>query len=232
MSTAAAWGWTGAMSRAGQECFRRVMAGTSSGPGWRGGAARKNQFPNRDRLCVTTLKSAAARGPSFVSGSGPPKTGRPLPSAADHSAGCFCRHRRNEVRDRFVAHDLSGLCRRDRMLPELRMARIIDAIGLHQAKKFSCVEAAELLGMSERHFRWLRDAYEERGAEGIVDRRRGRASGRRAPVDEVAWVVEAFRTRYFDFTAKHLYGVISVRRWFGSFDLVVCSKDDHVLVST
>src|SRR4051812_40236586 len=89
-----------------------------------------------------------------------------------------------------VAHDLSGLCRRDRMLPEVRMARIIDAIGLHQAKKLSCVEAAELLGMSERHFRRLRDAYEAHGAEGIVDRRRGRASGRRAPVDEVAWVVE------------------------------------------
>src|SRR3954452_3074055 len=34
-----------------------------------------------------------------------------------------------------VAHDLSGLCRRDRMLPEVRMARIIDAIGLHQARK-------------------------------------------------------------------------------------------------
>src|SRR3954463_15582954 len=75
---------------------------------WRGGAARKNQFPNRDRLGVTTLKSAAARGPSLVSGSGPPKTGRPLPSAADHSAGCFSRHRRNQFRDRLVAHDLSG----------------------------------------------------------------------------------------------------------------------------
>ncbi|MFL5131300.1 MAG: helix-turn-helix domain-containing protein, partial [Microvirga sp.] len=97
------------------------------------------------------------------------------------------------------------------MLPEVRMARIIDAIGLHQAKKLSCVEAAELLGMSERHFRRLRDAYEERGAEGIVDRRRGRASGRRAPVDEVAWVVEEFRTRYFDFTAKHFHEAIQGR---------------------
>src|SRR3954464_11229126 len=91
------------------------------------------------------------------------------------------------------------------------MARIIDAIGLHQATKFSCVEAAELLGMSERHFRWLRDAYEERGAEGVVDRRGGRASGRGAPVDEVAWVVEAFRTRYFDFTAKHFHEAIRGR---------------------
>ena len=91
------------------------------------------------------------------------------------------------------------------MLPEVRMARIIDAIGLHQARKLSCVEAAELLGMSERHFRRLRDAYEAHGAEGIVDRRRGRASGRRAGVDEIEWVIEEFRTRYFDFTAKHFF---------------------------
>src|SRR3954451_19266544 len=89
------------------------------------------------------------------------------------------------------------------MLPEFRMARIIDAIGLHQARKLSCVEAGALLGMSERHFRRLRDAYEAHGAEGIIDRRRGRASGRRAGVDEIAWLIEAFRTRYFDFTAKH-----------------------------
>src|SRR4051812_18612907 len=97
------------------------------------------------------------------------------------------------------------------MLPEVRMARIIDAIGLHQAKKLSCVEAAELLGMSERRFRRLRDAYEAHGAEGIVDRRRGRASGRRAGVDEIEWVIEEFRTRYFDFTAKHFHEAIQGR---------------------
>src|SRR3954464_10456037 len=97
------------------------------------------------------------------------------------------------------------------MLPEVRMARVIDAIELHRKKRLSCVEAGALLGMSERHFRRLRDAYEERGAEGIVDRRRGRASGRRAPVDEVAWVVEEFRTRYFDFTAKHFHEAIQGR---------------------
>jgi transposase InsO family protein len=97
------------------------------------------------------------------------------------------------------------------MLPEVRMARIIDAIGLHQAKKLSCVEAAKLLGMSERHFRRLRDAYEAHGAEGIIDRRRGGASGRRAGVDEITWVIEAFRTRSFDFTAKHFHEAIHGR---------------------
>jgi hypothetical protein len=91
------------------------------------------------------------------------------------------------------------------------MARVIDAIELHRKKKLSCVEAGALLGMSERHFRRLRDAYEERGAEGIIDRRRGRASGRRAGVDEVAWVIEAFRTRYFDFTAKHFHEAVHGR---------------------
>ena len=97
------------------------------------------------------------------------------------------------------------------MLPEVRMTRVIDAIGLHRKKKLSCVEAGELLGMSERHFRRLRDAYEADGAEGIVDRRRGRASGRRAGVDEIEWVIEELRTRYFDFTAKHFHEAIHGR---------------------
>src|ERR1041384_7211794 len=97
------------------------------------------------------------------------------------------------------------------MLPEVRMARIIDAIGLHQAKKLSCVEAAELLGMSERHFRRLRDAYEAQGAEGIIDRRRGRASGRRAGVGESGRGVGAVCTPYFDFTAKHFHEAIHGR---------------------
>jgi hypothetical protein len=97
------------------------------------------------------------------------------------------------------------------MLPEVRMTRVIDAIGLHRKRKLSCLEAGALLGMSERHFRRLRDAYEASGAEGIVDRRRGRASGRRAGVDEIAWVIEEFRTRYFDFTAKHFHEAIHGR---------------------
>ena len=85
------------------------------------------------------------------------------------------------------------------------MARIVDAIGSCRRGELSCVQAAELLGISERHFRRLRDRYEERGAEGIIDRRRGRASGRRAPLDRIEWVIEQYRTRYFDFTVKHFH---------------------------
>ena len=91
------------------------------------------------------------------------------------------------------------------MLPEVRMARVLDAIVSHRAGRLSCVEAGELLGLSERHFRRLRDAYEDRGEEGLVDRRRGRVSSSRLPEAEAEWLAEMFRTRYFDFTAKHFH---------------------------
>src|SRR3954462_13649234 len=125
--------------------------------------------------------------------------------------GLSAQFRRPEICPGFVAGDLSGFHRRDRMLAEVRMTRVIDAIGLHRKGKLSCEEAGALLGMSERHFRRLRDAYEADGPEGIIDRRRGRVSGRRAGVDEIAWVIEEFRTRYFDFTARHFHEAIHGR---------------------
>jgi hypothetical protein len=74
-----------------------------------------------------------------------------------------------------------------------------------QARWDELRRGGELLGKSERHFRCLRDRHEQDGAEGLIDRRRGRASGRRAPVDTIEWVLEQFWTRYFDFTTKHFH---------------------------
>jgi hypothetical protein len=91
------------------------------------------------------------------------------------------------------------------MLPEVRRACVLDAIRRHHAKRLSCVEAGELLAMSERHCRRLRNAYEERGEEGLIDRRRGQTRGRRALEDAIAATVDTFKTRYFDFTIKHFH---------------------------
>ena len=77
------------------------------------------------------------------------------------------------------------------------MARVLDAIASHRAGRLSCVEAGELLGFSERHFRCLRDAFEERGEDGLIDLRRGRVSAR--AVAKAAWMAEMFRTHYSDF---------------------------------
>ena len=49
---------------------------------------------------------------------------------------------------------------------------------------------------------FLRVAFEERGEDGLIDRRRGRVSARAADEAEAAWVAEMFRTRYFDIRTK------------------------------
>ena len=94
------------------------------------------------------------------------------------------------------------------------MARIVDVLGRYRDGRLSCVEAAEVLGISERHFRRLRDKYEADGVEGLIDRRRGRASGRAVPVDRIEWMLEEYRTRYFDFNAKHFHERIKAEAKF------------------
>jgi len=74
-----------------------------------------------------------------------------------------------------------------------------------QLGRLSCLEAADILGMSERTFLRYRGRYEVEGADGLVDRRVGRISGRRAPADEACRVIELFATRYFDFNVKHFH---------------------------
>ena len=94
------------------------------------------------------------------------------------------------------------------------MARYVEGLERYRGGRLSCGEAAELLGISERHFRRLRDRYEAEGAEGLIDRRRGRASGRRAPTDQIEFVVEQYRTRYWDFTVKHFHEALQAEHGF------------------
>lgn len=94
------------------------------------------------------------------------------------------------------------------------MARYVEALERYRGGRLSGVEAAELLGISERHFRRLRDRYEAEGAEGLIDRRRGRASGRRAAVDRIEFVVEQYRTRDWDFTVKHFHEALRAEHGF------------------
>ena len=95
--------------------------------------------------------------------------------------------------------------RRTERLQGLRLMKFEDVYGRTCRGGLSQAEAAEILGMSERTFRRWRDRYEATGAEGLFDRRLGTVSARRAPVDEVAGLLELFDTRYFDFTPKHFH---------------------------
>ena len=84
----------------------------------------------------------------------------------------------------------------------LRFEEIYDRF---RGGRLSAVEAAEWLGVSERTFRRQRGRYEEGGMEGLLDRRLGRPSPHRVPVDETARVLDLYRTRYAGWPVKHFH---------------------------
>jgi transposase len=66
-------------------------------------------------------------------------------------------------------------------------------------------EAAAALGVSERTFRRWRGRFEDEGPDGLVDRRRGRPSPRRAPEDELARMLRLYHEHYAGFTVRHFH---------------------------
>ena len=103
---------------------------------------------------------------------------------------------------------------RTTLLQERRMQTFHDVLGHWQARRLSALEAAELLGMSERSFRRYRQRYEEEGPDGLFDRRLGKASARRVPADRVAWVLDEYRSRYRGWTVKHFHDRLRDRHGF------------------
>ena len=96
----------------------------------------------------------------------------------------------------------------------IRMLKFVDVFGRWDSLELNQQEAAELLGMGERTFRrWCR-RYEEEGEAGLLDRRIGKTSGKRVPVDRCDEVEELYRTRYSGFTARHFHEHLVRDHWF------------------
>lgn len=85
------------------------------------------------------------------------------------------------------------------------MGRFVEILSVYKSKRLSCFEAATMMGVSERHFRRLRDKYEDDGVEGLVDKRFGKASARRIPVDRVEEVLRDYKTTYRGMNALHFH---------------------------
>jgi len=82
--------------------------------------------------------------------------------------------------------------------------RFEDILGRSERSELSQMEAAELLGISERTFRRWRDRHRESGLAGLEDRRLA-PSLRRAPVAEIERMLGLYRDLYRGFTVQHFH---------------------------
>ncbi len=87
----------------------------------------------------------------------------------------------------------------------VRLMKFRDVFGRCERRELSRLEAAELLGVSERTFRRWCQRFEAEGEDGLHDRRLGKVSARRVPVDEADEVERLYRERYEGFTVKHFH---------------------------
>src|ERR1017187_9780203 len=86
-----------------------------------------------------------------------------------------------------------------------RAMKVQDVMLQAMAKKITWWQAAEILGISDRHMRRIRERYEEEGYNGLLDRRRGQPSRRRVPVATVEKVFALYREKYFDLNVQHFH---------------------------
>lgn len=73
------------------------------------------------------------------------------------------------------------------------------------SKQMHWFEAAKIAGMSARHLRRLYYRYRLYGYDGLYDRRTGKPSPRRVPLEVVEEVFRLYREKYFDFSVRHFH---------------------------
>jgi transposase len=86
-----------------------------------------------------------------------------------------------------------------------RAMKVQDVMLQAMAKKITWWQAAEILGISDRHMRRWRERYVEEGYNGLFDRRRGKPSSRRVPMATVEKVFALYREKYFDLNVQHFH---------------------------
>ena len=90
-----------------------------------------------------------------------------------------------------------------------RAMKVQEVILRAMARKITWWQAAEIIGISDRHMRRWRERYEEFGYDGVFDRRRGKPSPKRVPLALVEQVLGLYRDRYHDLNVRHFHEKLS-----------------------
>jgi len=93
----------------------------------------------------------------------------------------------------------------------MRFSSLLDRT---EAKELTQEAASELLGISVRTFQRWAERYEAEGDDGLIDRRMGRRSPKRAPEEELERMLGLFRDKYADFTVKHFHEHLQKRHGY------------------
>src|SRR3989449_1788129 len=86
-----------------------------------------------------------------------------------------------------------------------RAMKVQEVILRAMAKRITWWQAAEIMGISDRHMRRWRERYEEFGYDGLFDRRRGKPSHKRVPMALVEQILGLYREKYFDLNVRHFH---------------------------
>jgi transposase len=86
-----------------------------------------------------------------------------------------------------------------------RTMKLQDVILKAMAKKISWLAAAEIIGVCDRTMRRMREGYQQFGYTGLMDRRSGKQSSHRIPMDKAEEVLRLYREVYFDLNMRHFH---------------------------
>ena len=86
-----------------------------------------------------------------------------------------------------------------------RAMKVQEVILQAMARKITWYQAAEIIGISDRHMRRWRERYEEHGFRGLFDRRRGKPSPKKVAMEQIERVLQLYRQQYFDLNVRHFH---------------------------
>ena len=105
--------------------------------------------------------------------------------------------------------------RRTEALQGVRMAMFLNLLHRWESAELNQAEAAELLGLRSGRSGAGRGLTRRRARRGLLDRRLGKASGKRVPADRAEEVERLYRERYQGFTVQHFHEHLVADHGFG-----------------